>query len=208
MSRSNGAPLSGLIKKTKRLSLVSVMPLTTVNTHEGMAIFKGPCFTRHARRLSVKIIVPIMILTAISLLTTACGDDPAPGQEARQPAEDTSPATPDIATGVQEVTSVGASHVLISYAGSQVQGVERSREEALDLINGLHQRISDADITFAQAASEFSDCPSGRDGGALGVFNRGAMVPEFDQAVFALEIGELSGIVETQFGYHLILRTQ
>lgn len=57
---------------------------------------------------------------------------------------------------------------------------------------------------FHELASANSKCPSGSRGGDLGDFGRGQMVPEFEQAAFALNIGEVSGIVKTQFGYHLI----
>ena len=58
---------------------------------------------------------------------------------------------------------------------------------------------------FAQLASEHSKCPSGKQGGSLGTFKQGAMVPEFDQVVFGdLPIGAVSEPVKTQFGYHLI----
>lgn len=147
-------------------------------------------------------------IVAAVLLAAACGEAPVP---ADQPSvTDTTVVVPDTTTTteVQEVTAVGASHILVSYAGSQVQGVQRTREEAMTLVNELQGRITDGDITFAQAASEYSDCPSGRDGGALGVFGRGAMVPAFEQAAFSLGVGQMSGVVETQFGYHLILRTQ
>ena len=59
-------------------------------------------------------------------------------------------------------------------------------------------------ISFEDAARQYSTCPSGKQGGSLGDFARGQMVPEFDQAVFALQEGELIGPVKTQFGYHLI----
>ena len=61
---------------------------------------------------------------------------------------------------------------------------------------------------FADLAKEHSSCPSGASGGDLGSFGPGQMVPEFDQAVFNLEPGAISGVVETQFGYHIIKRTQ
>ena len=58
---------------------------------------------------------------------------------------------------------------------------------------------------FEDAARNNSTCPSGGRGGNLGDFGRGQMVPEFDQAVFAMEVGEISAApVATQFGYHLI----
>ena len=62
-------------------------------------------------------------------------------------------------------------------------------------------------ITFSDAAKQFSSCPSSAQGGALGAFGHGQMVPEFDTAVFAMEVGEISAPVKTQFGYHLIQLT-
>ena len=50
-------------------------------------------------------------------------------------------------------------------------------------------------------------CPSGKEGGSLGWFGRGMMVPEFDAAVFSMKDGEVSDIIETQFGYHIIYKT-
>lgn len=57
---------------------------------------------------------------------------------------------------------------------------------------------------FAALAKKHSKCPSGRDGGNLGTFGKGAMVPEFDKVVFSAPIGEVQGPVKTQFGYHLL----
>ncbi len=59
---------------------------------------------------------------------------------------------------------------------------------------------------FADLAKQHSKCPSGQEGGSLGEFAKGAMVPEFDQVVFGdLPIGEVSEPVKTQFGYHLLI---
>ncbi|HMP72751.1 MAG TPA: peptidylprolyl isomerase [Kiritimatiellia bacterium] len=57
---------------------------------------------------------------------------------------------------------------------------------------------------FAVLAKQHSKCPSGRQGGALGTFSRGQMVPEFDRVVFNEEVGKVHGPVKTQFGYHLV----
>ena len=61
-----------------------------------------------------------------------------------------------------------------------------------------------AGLSFAEAAKKYSTCPSAAEGGALGEFTRGRMVPEFEAATFAMAPGEISAPVKTQFGYHLI----
>ena len=60
---------------------------------------------------------------------------------------------------------------------------------------------------FGDIAADNSDCPSSAQGGDLGMVRKGAMVPEFEAAAFALEIGATSDVVETDFGFHLIQRT-
>ncbi|MCG8543550.1 MAG: peptidyl-prolyl cis-trans isomerase [Alphaproteobacteria bacterium] len=102
---------------------------------------------------------------------------------------------------------VRASHILLMYAGSERSTATRSKDEALQQINTLKDAIADG-ADFGELARENSDCPSGRDGGDLGSFGRGMMVPEFDTAVFAMEVGDTSDVVETAFGYHLIQRTE
>jgi parvulin-like peptidyl-prolyl isomerase len=61
---------------------------------------------------------------------------------------------------------------------------------------------------FANIASEVSLCPSRKHGGDLGTFGRGRMVKEFEEAAFALQKGQVSTIVKTQFGYHIIRRLE
>jgi peptidyl-prolyl cis-trans isomerase C len=62
----------------------------------------------------------------------------------------------------------------------------------------------EAGTDFADAAKQYSKCPSSRDGGNLGEFSPGQMVREFDEVVFSGEVGKVLGPVKTQFGYHLI----
>jgi len=57
---------------------------------------------------------------------------------------------------------------------------------------------------FAAIAKEFSSCPSKQQGGDLGEFGPGMMVPEFDEVVFSAPLNEVQGPVKTQFGYHLL----
>jgi len=61
---------------------------------------------------------------------------------------------------------------------------------------------------FANIASEISLCPSGKRGGDLGTFGRGRMVREFEEAAFALQKGQVSPIVKTEFGYHIVRRLE
>jgi peptidyl-prolyl cis-trans isomerase C len=61
-----------------------------------------------------------------------------------------------------------------------------------------------AGADFADLAKEHSSCPSGRNGGDLGQFGPGQMVPEFDKVVFSADVGTVQGPVKTQFGYHLL----
>jgi peptidyl-prolyl cis-trans isomerase C len=62
----------------------------------------------------------------------------------------------------------------------------------------------EAGADFAQLARQYSQCPSGEQGGDLGEFTRGQMVPEFDKVVFSGELDKVHGPVRTQFGYHLL----
>lgn len=83
---------------------------------------------------------------------------------------------------------VKASHILVAD--------EERAKEILDELNG--------GMNFEDAAKSYSSCPSSEVGGALGEFGRGQMVPEFEEAAFSMELGEISAPVKTQFGYHII----
>ena len=60
---------------------------------------------------------------------------------------------------------------------------------------------------FGEIASQHSNCPSGKEGGSLGQFSQGQMVPEFDHVVFNDELNVIHGPIQTQFGYHLLETT-
>lgn len=103
-------------------------------------------------------------------------------------------------------SQVRASHILLMYAGSARSSATRSKEEALQQIEALKAQL-DGGADFAELARAHSDCPSSESGGDLGAFHEGQMVPAFEQAAFGLDVGATSGVVETDFGYHLIQRT-
>ncbi|XP_076181709.1 peptidyl-prolyl cis-trans isomerase NIMA-interacting 1 isoform X2 [Ptiloglossa arizonensis] len=85
--------------------------------------------------------------------------------------------------------------------------ITRSKEEALELIKSYREQIVSGKATFAELASKYSDCSSAKRGGDLGPFSRGAMQKPFEQAAFALKVGELSSPVHTDSGIHIIQRT-
>lgn len=74
-----------------------------------------------------------------------------------------------------------------------------SEEQCLDL-----KKQIEGGADFADLAAKHSSCPSGKQGGDLGTFGKGAMVPEFDTVVFSAPVGEVQGPVKTQFGFHLL----
>ena len=86
---------------------------------------------------------------------------------------------------------VRASHILIEN--------KQEAQKVLDKIKG--------GASFEDLAKKHSKCPSGRKGGDLGYFGRGQMVKPFEEAAFKLNKGEVSGLVETQFGFHIIKTT-
>ena len=95
--------------------------------------------------------------------------------------------------------SVQASHILINTTELDEEGRAAARQR----IEELRQQLAEG-ADFAELAQAVSDCPSGAQGGDLGRFGRGQMVPEFEEAAFTQEIGEVGDVIETQFGFHLI----
>lgn len=89
------------------------------------------------------------------------------------------------------MSTINASHILVE-----------KEYEAEDVIKKLGEGNS-----FESLAKAYSKCPSSREGGDLGSFGRGQMVKPFEDAAFALQPGEVSKPVRTQFGYHIIKRT-
>lgn len=85
-----------------------------------------------------------------------------------------------------------------------VEAGEKTKSEALKKIMEINNKINKGD-DFSELAKSQSDCPSSSQGGDLGFFRRGMMVKPFEDAAFELEPGEVSDIVETQFGYHIIM---
>lgn len=95
---------------------------------------------------------------------------------------------------------VKARHILIK---SQSDASESDQKEAKDKIEAAQKRLEDGE-KFAKVAKDVSEGPSSKKGGDLGFFSKGRMVKGFEDAAFGLEPGEVSDVVKTRFGYHLI----
>ncbi len=102
-----------------------------------------------------------------------------------------------------EPEKVKASHILVGSREMDDEAKKEARSKAEEVLVKCKEEGAD----FAALAKEHSTCPSSARGGDLGFFVREQMVPEFSQAAFAMNPGEISDIVETQFGYHIIMVT-
>ena len=118
---------------------------------------------------------------------------------------------------VEDAEKVSCRHLLVKHAESRrpkswkSEAITRSKAEALAMIGEFRSEVAAEEgealrKRFEEIASKESDCNSYKRGGDLGAFGRGRMQKPFEEAAFALELGELSEPVETASGVHLILR--
>lgn len=143
-------------------------------------------------------------LTAPSGYTTsAAGSAPTPSVTAiAAPVRTAEPAPP---AGPQRVR---ASHILVAYKGATRSQATRSKDEAKKLAEQLLNRAKGG-ADFGQLAHDFSDDPTAKArNGDLGSFDRQTMTKAFSDAAFALDVGQVSNVVETEFGFHIIKRVE
>jgi len=145
-------------------------------------------------------------LTLTAALLAACNRQPDEVQ--LTPGPGALPATPSANNGSAPAT-ISAVHVLVAWRGSAAgNAATRTQAEARTRAEDVLRRAR-AGEDMGNLAAQFSDEPGHETRrGDLGSFGRGAMVPPFEQAAFALSVGQISDIVETQFGYHVIKRTR
>jgi peptidyl-prolyl cis-trans isomerase C/peptidyl-prolyl cis-trans isomerase SurA len=103
---------------------------------------------------------------------------------------------------------VTASHILIGYKGADRSKATRTKAEARKLSEDVLAKVKAHGANFAELAKKHSEGPSGAKGGDLGEFGKGMMHKNFEEATWKLKVGEISGIVETPFGFHVIKRTK
>ena len=101
----------------------------------------------------------------------------------------------------QAEDTVSARHLLVTCFQD---ADEREKKEKRELAEKYRKELKEGGADFAKYARLYSKCPSGKGGGNLGSFSRNKMVPEFDEAAFSQEVGEIGEVVETEFGYHII----
>ena len=144
------------------------------------------------------------------LLLAACDPAPpaAPPSSVASAAPTPAPAAP-VGPRVEnhQTARLAASHVLVAYAGAvnAPAGVERNRDEARTRAEEARARIAGG-ADFVTVARSVSDDSTGPRGGSLGSFEPGTMVQPFEEALTRLQIGEISPVVETAFGFHVIRR--
>ncbi|KAL6993449.1 Peptidyl-prolyl cis-trans isomerase NIMA-interacting protein 1 [Sarracenia purpurea var. burkii] len=112
---------------------------------------------------------------------------------------------------------VRASHILIKHEGSRRKAswkdpegrviLNTTREAAVSQLKALREDIASGKAKFEDVAARYSDCSSAKRGGDLGSFGRGQMQKPFEEAAYALQVGEMSDIVDTDSGVHIIKRT-
>ena len=164
---------------------------------------------------------------ATALVLLACGGPAEPVKEAKNqttettsttplPPESAEPAKPPPQANKEPVDEsqppkrIGARHVLIQWMGADKApaSVVRSKEQARAIAEEVLRRAK-AGEDFARLAVDYSDEPgAGNRGGSLGRFGKGQMVGQFETVAFKLKVNEISEIVETGFGYHVIQRTE
>ena len=112
----------------------------------------------------------------------------------------------------QQAGKIRAAHLLVKHRDSRrpsswrEANITRSKDDARSIIEGYEKRIQSGEISLGELALTESDCSSARKRGDLGFFGKGDMQKEFEDASFGLQTGQVSGIIETASGLHLIER--
>ncbi|KAI1396751.1 rotamase-domain-containing protein [Hypoxylon fuscum] len=107
---------------------------------------------------------------------------------------------------------IRAAHLLVKHRDSRRPAswreseITRTKEDAMTIIKAHEQKIKSGAVSLGELATSESDCSSARKRGDLGYFGKGDMQKEFEEAAFALQPGQMSGVVETASGLHLIER--
>lgn len=155
--------------------------------------------------------IPIGIIIGfclVPLLVVSCGSSHDTGSSA--PADPDEIMVPDSLpdpTTASGVEFLKASHILITWSPIE-DNLSQTEEDALNQIQNIQDEILTGQATFEEMAFNYSHCTSAADSGRLPDFTSGAITEELDSTLFALEPGEISGIIRTRFGFHLVKRLE
>lgn len=142
------------------------------------------------------------------LLIASCGGSGPEEHDGTVPA-DSIPADSGV-TAVQgtELQFIYAAHIFIGWDGSNADGTPFGMDdrEARRTMESIQNMLASGEADFETLAREYSHCPSSSDGGRIPAFTAGAVAWPLDSAVAELAPGEVSGIVRTRYGYHLLKR--
>lgn len=142
------------------------------------------------------------------LLFVSCGGTGAEEHDGTVPA-DTAPAEAGLpSVHGTELQFIYAAHIFIGWDGSDADGSTSGMDdrEVRMTMEGIQNMLASGEADFETLAREYSRCPSSSDGGRLPAFTAGAVAWPLDSALAELSPGEVSGIVRTRFGYHLLKR--
>ncbi len=155
------------------------------------------------------------LLFALLLATLSACDEKSAPNVAPPPAPSvvasTAPSTPPPApTATAAPTEIAAQHILVAYRGAEraPSGVTRSKAQAKTRAAEVDAKAK-AGEDFTALVAQYSDDPAAKDRlGSLGKFSRDKMDKSFSEAAFQLHVDEVSDVVETRFGFHVIKRNQ
>ncbi|KAJ7897248.1 hypothetical protein B0H14DRAFT_2677522 [Mycena olivaceomarginata] len=127
--------------------------------------------------------------------------------------EDQAAALISAAEASQRSGQVRASHLLVKHSGSRrpaswkESNITRSKDAAIEILRGYQAQIGTSADKFSELARQHSDCSSHDQGGDLGWFGHGQMQKPFEEAAYGLQVGQISDVISTDSGVHLVMRT-
>jgi parvulin-like peptidyl-prolyl isomerase len=162
--------------------------------------------------MRIATLLPGLLLLGCADLTVPSSEgSPATTIKAAQPEPQptAAPEPPPRRVREEKDEQIGAAHILVAYKGSERAKPEiaRTKAEALKRAKEVQAKAAKGS-DFAKLAQEYSDGPTATRGGDLGKFEKRSMVKPFADAAFALDVGKVSDVVETKFGFHVIQRTE
>jgi hypothetical protein len=169
-----------------------------------------PVRSREARNVIALALVVMAAGFGCDGTVTGIGRVPRPPEAQLPPAPVETVEHGGDAGAVTRPAEIAAQHLLVMYEGSRAapKSIKRTKEEARARANEALQRVK-AGESFDQVVAAYTDEPGGAARhGSLGRFSYDQMVRPFSDAAFALEVGQVSTVIETAFGFHVIRRTE